>query len=68
MEDRANFSNDGEVLWYSGFGQVEYSNDKLSAFLQGSVSNQSYQRIDDFADLTKLQQGQKIERKTGFKD
>jgi hypothetical protein len=26
MEDRVAFSNDGEVLWYSGFGQVEYSN------------------------------------------
>ncbi|WP_426275491.1 TonB-dependent receptor [Chryseobacterium sp. S-02] len=68
MEDRASFSNDGEVLWYSGFGQVEYSNEKLSAFLQGSVSNQGYQRIDDFVKPGSLQQGQTIDRKTGFKN
>ena len=68
MDQRLAFSNDGEVLWYSGFGQVEYSNDKLSAFLQGSVSNQSYQRIDDFVLPGSTQQGQKIDRKTGFKD
>jgi outer membrane receptor protein involved in Fe transport len=68
MEDRASFSNDGEVLWYSGFGQVEYSNDKLSAFLQGSVSNQGYQRIDDFIKPGTKQQGQVIDRKTGFKN
>ena len=68
MDDRASFSNDGEVLWYSGFGQVEYSNDKLSAFLQGSVSNQGYQRIDDFIKPGTQQQGQVIDRKTGFKN
>ncbi|MCE3075398.1 TonB-dependent receptor [Chryseobacterium gwangjuense] len=68
MEDRASFSNDGEVLWYSGFGQVEYSNDKLSAFLQGSISNQGYQRIDDFIKPGTKQQGQVIDRKTGFKN
>ncbi len=68
MEDRVAFSNDGEVLWYSGFGQIEYSNEKLSAFLQGSVSNQSYQRIDDFVLPGSKQQGQEVQRKTGFKD
>ena len=40
--------NDGEVLWYGGFGQLEYSNDNLSAFVQGAVSNQGFQRIDHF--------------------
>lgn len=68
MEDRMVFSNDGEVLWYSGFGQVEYSTDQFSAFVQGSVSNQSYQRIDDFVKPGTKQQGQAVERKTGFKD
>ena len=46
--DMINFDNDGEVLWYGGFGQLEYSNDKLSAFVQGSLSNQGFQRIDHF--------------------
>ncbi|KQS95265.1 MULTISPECIES: TonB-dependent receptor [Chryseobacterium] len=47
-EDKIGYDNDGEVLWYGGFGQIEYSNDKLSAFVQGAVSNQSFQRIDHF--------------------
>ncbi len=68
IEDRMVFSNDGEVLWYSGFGQVEFSTDKLSAFFQGSISNQSYQRIDDFVKPGTKQQGQEVQRKTGFKD
>lgn len=42
------YNNDGEVLWGGVFGQLEYTNDKLSAFFQGSVSNQSFQRIDHF--------------------
>lgn len=68
MEDRVSFSNDGEVLWYSGFGQVEYSTEKLTAYVQGSVSNQAYQRIDDFVKPGSTQQGQTVDRKTGFKN
>ncbi|WP_346983831.1 TonB-dependent receptor [Chryseobacterium sp. POE27] len=68
MDERLSFSNDGEVLWYSGFGQIEYSNEQLSAFVQGSVSNQGYQRIDDFVLPGSTQQGQTIDRKTGFKN
>lgn len=48
-------------------GQIEYSNEKLSAFLQGSVSNQSYQRIDDFVLPGSKQQGQEVQRKTDLK-
>lgn len=46
--DMVAYNNDGEVLWYGGFGQLEYSNDKLSAFVSGAVSNQAFQRIDHF--------------------
>jgi outer membrane cobalamin receptor len=46
--DMISYWNDGEVLWYGGFGQLEYSNDNLSAFVQGAVSNQGFQRIDHF--------------------
>lgn len=69
MNERIGYSNDGEVLWYSGFGQLEYSTDKLSAFVQGSVSNQSYQRIDNFVQngIT-IQQNQTVNTKSGFKD
>ncbi|HFK5519322.1 TPA: TonB-dependent receptor [Elizabethkingia anophelis] len=68
MQERIAFSNDGEVLWYSGFGQLEYSTEKISAFIQGSVSNQAYQRIDDFVVPGTPQQGQIVDRKTGFKN
>jgi Outer membrane receptor proteins, mostly Fe transport len=69
IEDQIGYSNDGEVIWYSGFGQVEYSKDNLSAFVQGSVSNQGYQRIDNFIqDGVTKQQGQTVNTKTGFKN
>ncbi|WP_292009391.1 TonB-dependent receptor plug domain-containing protein [Chryseobacterium sp.] len=69
LANQIGYSNDGEVLWYSGFGQLEYSNEKLSAFVQGSISNQAYQRIDNFViDGVTVQQGQVVNRKTGFKN
>ncbi len=46
IKDQAGYSNDGIVNWLGGFAQVEYTNDALSAFVQGSVSNQAFQRID----------------------
>lgn len=48
LNERINFSNDGEVRYYGAFGQLEYSNDKISAFIQGAASQQGYQRIDNF--------------------
>ncbi|SEM58259.1 TonB-dependent Receptor Plug Domain [Chryseobacterium taichungense] len=68
LNEQIGYSNDGEVLWYSGFGQLEYTNDKLSAFVQGSVSNQSYQRIDNFVKDGSILKGQTVNTKTGFKD
>ncbi|MBU8883571.1 TonB-dependent receptor [Kaistella sp. DKR-2] len=59
---------DGEVMWLGAFGQVEYSNDNLSAFLQGSFSEQGFQRIDNWiVDGVTKQQGQVVNTKTGFK-
>lgn len=68
LNEQIGYSNDGEVLWYSGFGQLEYTNDKLSAFVQGSISNQSYQRIDNFVKDGSTLKGQTVNTKTGFKD
>lgn len=45
---KVSYDNDGLVKWGGLYGQVEYSNEKLSAFLQGSVSQQSYKRVDRF--------------------
>jgi len=59
----------GEVLWYGTFAQVEYSKKNLTAFAQGSVSNQSFQRIDPWIqDGVTKQQNQIVNTKTGFKD
>lgn len=70
---------DGRVLWGGVFGQLEYTNDKISAFVQGSASEQSNQRIDNWVgtqDLyavvngtntliaSHLQQGQEVSRTT----
>lgn len=48
ISDKIGFNNDGEVLWGGAFGQLEYSKKNLSAFLQGSISEQGFQRIDHF--------------------
>ncbi len=46
--DKYNYYNDGLVGWLGAFGQLEYSKDKLSAFLSLSASNTSYKRVDYF--------------------
>ena len=69
QEEHIGYSNDGEVLWYSGFGQVEFTKNNFSAFVQGSISNQAYRRIDNFVvDGVTTQQGQVVNRKTSFKN
>ncbi|SEQ01136.1 Outer membrane receptor proteins, mostly Fe transport [Myroides profundi] len=40
------YDNDGNVKWLGGFGQVEYSKNDLTVFVQGSISNQWFRRID----------------------
>lgn len=58
----------GEVLWGGFFGQVEYTSDKISAFVQGSASEQGYSRIDNWiVDGVTVQQGQKVNTKTPMK-
>lgn len=58
----------GQVMWLGAFGQLEYSNDVISAFVQGSASNQQFQRIDNWIiDGVTKQQNQIVNTKTGFK-
>ncbi len=49
--DKIRFHNDGIVNWLGGFTQLEYTNDKLSAFVSLSASNTSYKRVDFFQKL-----------------
>ncbi len=44
--DKISRDYDGHVLWSGAFGQVEYSNDILSAFVSGALSNTTYWRYD----------------------
>jgi outer membrane receptor protein involved in Fe transport len=46
--NRIAYDNDGLVKYAGTFGQLEYSKDKLSAFVQGAISNTSYQRADRY--------------------
>lgn len=44
----ARYNNDGNVRWYGGFTQLEYSKNNFTAFVQGAISNQDFQRVDHF--------------------
>ncbi|MGU9939958.1 TonB-dependent receptor [Empedobacter brevis] len=44
--ERVGYDNSENINYQGGFAQIEYSNDIFSAFVQGAVSNQSYQKFD----------------------
>ena len=46
--NRVAYDNDGLVDYEGTFGQLEYSKDKLSAFIQGAISQTQYQRVDRY--------------------
>ena len=46
--NRVAYDNDGLVDYEGTFGQLEYSKDKLSAFVQGAISQTQYQRVDRY--------------------
>lgn len=48
LGDKAQYNNDGKVGWIGGFAQAEYKLNKLTTYLNTSISNTSYQRIDYF--------------------
>ena len=50
-EEKIDYHNDGFVRWSGVFGQLEYSNDDLSVFIQGAVSNQGFQREEFFNEI-----------------
>jgi len=47
-QEKIEYYNDGKVRWMGVFGQVEYTKDKFTGFLQGAVSNQGFKRIEYF--------------------
>ncbi|MCF6213903.1 MAG: TonB-dependent receptor [Flavobacteriaceae bacterium] len=47
-QEKIEYYNDGLVRWAGVFGQVEYSKDKITAFVQASASSQGYKRVEYF--------------------
>ncbi|MGY5845834.1 TonB-dependent receptor [Salegentibacter sp. HM20] len=47
-EEKIDYYNDGLVRWAGTFGQLEYVDDTFSAFVQGSISNQGFKRVEYF--------------------
>lgn len=56
QKDKIAYSNDERISYGGVFTQLEYANDVVSAFFQGSISNQQHQRFDhyQYADATLL--------------
>lgn len=46
LEERINYANDETIRYAGVYGQAEYTNESLSAFVQGAVSSQSHVRIE----------------------
>ena len=42
------YNNIGRVSWLGIFGQLEYTNEYISAFFQGALSSKGYNRTDNF--------------------
>lgn len=51
-QEKIEYNNNGFVKWYGAFTQLEYTNDKLSAFFQGAISQQGFKREDTFVYLS----------------
>jgi len=51
-EEKIDYYNEGLVRWAGVFGQLEYIKGNVSAFVQGSASNQGFKRVDYFDELT----------------
>lgn len=53
--ERVNYDYSENINYQGAFGQVEWSNDVFSAFIQGALSNQDYKREDrgNFAETRK---------------
>ena len=64
-DQRIAYDNPENIRYLGGFGQLEYSGDKLSAFVQGAVSTQSNQRFDYFNYAKGEEKSEKVTN-TGF--
>lgn len=60
-DQQIGYSNSEDIAYLGGFGQLEYTTDEFSAFVQGAVSSQSHIRYDYFVyTLPEDQESEKI--------
>jgi len=64
-DQRIDYDNSERISYGGLFGQFEYSNDNLSAFVQGAVSTQAHQRFDRYDYLPEAEDSEKVNN-TGF--
>lgn len=64
LNERIDYDYSEDINYQGTFGQLEYANDKFSAFFQGAVSNQSYQRENRFATDANGNQTTEVSEKT----
>ena len=63
-DQRIDYDYSENINYQGGFGQVEYANDDFSVFVQGALSNQSYQR-QDRGNFATTKESEKV-NKTGY--
>jgi outer membrane receptor protein involved in Fe transport len=47
-DQKIDYYNEGKVRWLGAFTQLEYKKDKISAFVQGAISQQGFKRVEHF--------------------
>lgn len=65
VDERVGYDNSEQINYQGLFGQVEYAGEEFSAFVQGSISNQGYQKIDRW-NYTDGETKSKFDNKLGF--
>ncbi len=60
LENRVDYSNDETINYGGVFGQVEYANDAISAFVQGALSSQSHVRFELQNELEANEKSEKV--------
>ena len=59
-DQRIGYDYSEQINYQGGFSQLEYSTDQFTTFVQGSLSNQSYQRTGRWADIGTSEKVNKI--------
>lgn len=60
QDQKIDYDNSERISYGGLFGQLEYSKDNLSAFVQGAISNQSHQRFDRYDYLPEFENSEKV--------